>query len=125
MCFDADGQHNANEIQKFFTAFQKYPEIDIFFGSRFLKKDSTTNIPFGRKIVLYAGKWFTYFLSGIKLTDSHNGFRVFRQKTLSYLRLQSDSMAYASEITEYVHTYKIPYGEVPVHILYTEYSLSK
>ena len=123
VCFDADGQHDVQEISHFFSAFQKYPQIQIFFGSRFLKKDSSKNIPFTRKMILKAGMWFTFLLSGIKLTDSHNGFRVMKTEILPKLQITADSMAYASEITEMVKKYNIAYGEIPVHIYYTSYSL--
>ena len=64
-------------------------------------------------------------MSGITLSDAHNGYRVFRPSALQKIHLTADSMAYASELIEQIAQYKISYAEVPVHILYTEYSLAK
>ena len=64
-------------------------------------------------------------MSGIRLTDTHNGYRVFRIDTLNKMTLTADSMAYASEIIEQISLKKLAYAEVSVDIIYTEYSLSK
>jgi polyprenyl-phospho-N-acetylgalactosaminyl synthase len=41
------------------------------------------------------------------------------------LRITQNGMAHASEIVSQVGSLGMRYGEVPVHILYTEYSKSK
>lgn len=123
--FDADGQHRISDYHKFQKAYETYPNIDVFFGSRFLRKDSFQNVPITRKIILKWGRIFTRLISGIKLTDAHNGYRVFKFSTLSQLHLTADSMAYASEIIEQVAQKKLSYAEVSVDIIYTDYSISK
>jgi len=123
--FDADGQHRISDYSKFKKAFKKYPHLDVVFGSRFLKKWSLQNIPFIRKYILKGGRLFTYLVSGVKLTDAHNGYRVFRNSALYKIHLTADSMAYASEITEQVSQNNLAYGEVSVDIIYTDYSLAK
>lgn len=123
--FDADGQHQIEDVEKFFKAFSKYPHLEVVFGSRFLKKGSMKHIPPFRRSVLRLGKIFTKMMSGITLSDAHNGYRVFRSETLQKIHLTADSMAYASELVEQVAQHKISYAEVPVNILYTQYSLAK
>jgi len=64
-------------------------------------------------------------LSHIKLTDAHNGYRVFRKEVLDNIHLSIDVMGYASELIDIIATKKINFLEVPVHILYTDYSIAK
>ena len=68
---------------------------------------------------------FTFFLSQIKLSDTHNWYRVFRKKLLKDIKITIDWMGHASEIIDIVATKKINFFEVPVKIEYTEYSLAK
>jgi len=123
--FDADGQHDIAEIEWFKKAITKYPYLWIVFGSRFLKDARYENMPFLRKCILKAGRVFTYMMSGAKLTDPHNGYRIIRREILDEIRLTADSMAYASELIEQIMRNKIPHAEIPVNIIYTEYSLAK
>jgi len=124
VCFDADWQHSLEDLKKFEEVLDKNKDIDIVFGSRF-KKWSNTNIPLSRKITLKLAILFTFFLSKIKLSDVHNGFRVFRRKILNDLKITIDWMGHASEIIDIIAKKKIKFMEVPVDIKYTEYSLTK
>lgn len=123
--FDADGQHNIKDLEKFKLAFVKHPELDVLFGSRFFGKNAQQNIPFLRRTTLKLGKIFTRIMSWAKLTDSHNWYRMFRISAVRKIHLTADSMAYASELIEEIMKKNIPHGEIPVNIEYTKYSLSK
>lgn len=122
--FDADGQHDLWDLQNFMKILDKDKNIEIGFWSRFLNKQ-TTRIPFIRRCVLKLWILFTFFLSYIKLTDTHNGYRVMRKWVLSKLSLSMDGMWHASEIIDFVARNNISYIEVPVDIKYTDYSLQK
>jgi hypothetical protein len=50
--FDADGQHDIADIGEFIRAFEKDPDLDIVFGSRFIRK-TQTNVPFIRRCILW------------------------------------------------------------------------
>jgi hypothetical protein len=76
-------------------------------------------------VILTLGRIFTRIISGAKLTDSHNGYRVFRMSAIEKIHLTADTMAYASELIEQIIQKKIPHGEIPVNIIYTPYSLAK
>jgi hypothetical protein len=82
-------------------------------------------MPIFRKIILILGRIFTRLISGARLTDSHNGYRVFRKTAIEKIHLTTDGMAYASELIEQIMQKKIPHGEIPVNIIYTDYSLAK
>ena len=122
--FDSDWQHCVADIQKFLKKFESDKDLWVIFGSRFLQK-SETNVPFFRKIVLFLGKIFTFLVSGIYLTDTHNWLRWFRFEALKKIHLKMDSMAYASELIDEVRKNNIKYTEVFVVIKYTDYSLQK
>lgn len=122
--FDADWQHNLVDLNKFFKKIEDDKEIGIVFGSRFIQK-TKSNVPFSRKITLYLWKLFTAFISWVYLTDAHNWYRVLTLETVKKIKLKIDSMAYASELIEEVRIKKIKFGEVPVNIIYTDYSLKK
>ena len=120
--FDSDGQHNIEDIK----TFRKYAreDIDILLWSRFLKK-SSSNIPFLRKILLKCAIIFTFFLSKIHLSDTHNGYRYIQKRALKDISITIDGMWHASEIIDTIASKNLKYKEVPVHIQYTDYSLSK
>lgn len=125
VCFDADGQHDIKDLPKFLKAFEQDKNLEVVIGSRFLSEGWAKNIPFSRKLTLLWGKIFTFLVSRINLSDAHNGYRVFRYSVLEKLSLTIDGMGYASELTEQIARNNIKYREVPVNILYSDYSLGK
>ena len=122
--FDSDGQHNIKDVEKFRQAAKNDSSVEVFLGSRFMK-ESSTNISKKKKIFLKLAILFTYFLSQIKLSDTHNGFRYMKKNSLDTIKVTIDGMGHASEIIDIIATKKMKYMEVPVQILYTEYSLAK
>ena len=63
--------------------------------------------------------------SGIKLTDSHNGFRAFSRRALEVIDCRQDGMSYASEVIDQIAERKLALKEIPVTIQYTDYSKAK
>jgi hypothetical protein len=122
--FDADGQHNIDDLPNFLTTFKADPSLDIVFGSRFVTK-TRTNVPFIRRLILIGWRIFTILLSRIRLTDAHNGYRMLTLETVKKIRLTMDSFEYASELIEEVHYRWLKYAEVPVNIIYDDYTLGK
>jgi len=122
--FDADWQHSLDNLDNFFKEFEKDKNLDIVLGSRFIEK-TNTNVPLLRKTILFWWKIFTFLLSNIYLTDSHNWYRVFKLNILDKINISMDWMEYASELVESIYKNKLKYKEVPVDIKYSEYTLSK
>lgn len=120
--FDADGQHHAEDIKKLVDPVLK-GKCDAALGSRFLRKDSNT--PPIRKILIKVGILVVWFLYGMKLTDSHNGFRALSRFAAQKIDITSDRMEHASQIVEEINKNKIKYKEIPVTITYTDYSKQK
>jgi len=122
--FDADGQHQASEIRLMLKPIIE-GECDLTLGSRFLSQDSCASIPKLRRTVLKLATLFTRLTCGLNLTDTHNGFRAFSAKAASKIHLTQNRMAHASEILSQIAKAKLAYKELPVTILYSEYSLKK
>ncbi|MBI4252983.1 glycosyltransferase family 2 protein [Candidatus Uhrbacteria bacterium] len=121
--FDADGQHHAKDIPALIAPIER-GEADVVLGSRFLQ-DSITNISNTRKVLLKLGTFFTWWMSGIRLTDAHNGMRAFSRVATERIVLTEDRFAYASELIDEIRRLKLRYVEVPVTITYTDYSRQK
>ena len=56
-----------------------------------------------RRMILWGGKIFTSLISGVTLTDAHNGYRMFRKAVIDQVHLTMDGMEYASELIDQVH----------------------
>lgn len=122
VCFDADGQHRVPDAVAMVERLRN-EHVDVLIGSRFL--GSASGMPAVRRAVLQAGRIFERVSSGMALSDAHNGLRAFTRRFASQLDLQSPDMAYASELLRAIRASGLPYGEHPVTIDYTRYSLAK
>lgn len=121
--FDADGQHDADDIPRMIEALERNA-AQAALGSRFLE-GSSTNATAARRLLLRAATVFTRATTGLKVTDAHNGLRVFNAAGAARIRIRQNRMAHASEILEQIASERIPYVECPVHIRYTDYSRAK
>jgi glycosyltransferase involved in cell wall biosynthesis len=122
--FDGDGQMKPEEIPLLCQAMDDQG-VDVILGSRFLRKDLAASIPTGRRWLLRLATGFTRLTTGLKLSDTHNGFRVFSRKAASAISIRQDGMAHASELLSQIGSRRLSYAEVPVSIAYTDYSMAK
>lgn len=120
--FDADGQMAGEEIPMMIEPLLQ-GEADIVLGSRFLGKK--TNMPFFRYLANRGGLLFTLILSGVRLSDTHNGFRALSRRAAKEMRITLDRMAHASQILDLIKTKRLRYVERPVTIRYTDATLAK
>ncbi len=120
--FDADGQHNVSEIIKLISQVSS-GKFDVALGSRFLRKETAAKVPFMRRFLLKGSVFITRCFYGIKLTDTHNGFRALSRTAAQKIKITSNTMEHASEIIEEISKNKLRYIEVPVTIKYSRYSL--
>jgi glycosyltransferase involved in cell wall biosynthesis len=122
--FDGDGQMKADEIPLLCQALDE-KGVDLVLGSRFLLPEKSTAIPPGRRLLLRLATIFTRATTGLRVSDTHNGFRVLSRRAASAIRIRQDGMAHASEILSQIGSRRLSYAEVPVSIAYTDYSLAK
>ncbi|MCQ2402780.1 MAG: glycosyltransferase family 2 protein [Lentisphaeria bacterium] len=122
--FDADGQHDAAVIPRALEMLSA-GQAEVVLGSRFLREEDWLAIPAGRRRLLRCARWVNGVLTGMWLTDAHNGFRVLSRKALEAICLKEDRMAHASEILSQIRRAGLRWKEIPTHIAYTEYSVGK
>lgn len=121
--FDADGQHRLEDVATMLATIES-KGTDFVLGSRFLGTEAV-GMTKSKHTVLKAAIAFSNATSGVKLTDTHNGLRVFTKRVADEIRITMPDMAHASEILEIIRTRGYTYTEVPVEIVYTDYSRGK
>lgn len=122
--FDADGQHRAADLEAMLAACEK-GENDVALGTRFGAGGSALNITWRKNLALRIAIWLTRVMTGLKVTDTHNGLRVFSRCAAEQIRITQNGMAHASEVLSQIAAKQLNYIEVPVTITYTDYSLKK
>ena len=120
--FDADGQHSISDL---LAMYQKISSegFDVILGSRFL--GNAVNISPFRIFFLKAAAAYTGLISGMWLTDAHNGLRIFSARAARKINIQQNRMSHASEIVDLISENRLSYVEHPVTITYTDYSKQK
>jgi glycosyltransferase involved in cell wall biosynthesis len=120
--FDADGQHQVEDAVGMLAKLRA-EGLDVVIGSRFL--DSRTELPGLKKVILPLARAYTRLTTGMRLTDAHNGMRVFDSRFLGKIRIRQNRMAHASELVDQISSLHAKWGEYPTRILYSEYSRAK
>ena len=112
--FDADGQHQLDDVAHLLQVAEE-TGVDVVMGSRFLGAEPVAMPPV-KRAVLRAAITFSNALTGLRLTDTHNGLRVLSRRLANELQITMPDMAHASEIIEIVATKGYTYQEAPVTI---------
>lgn len=120
--FDADGQHDPRDISKILNPLIAN-RVDVVIGSR--AKEGWREIPTDRKIILTMSNLLTWWLFGLRTTDSLSGLRAFNRKAIESLQLRTDQMEVSNEFFSEIRRKKLRLAEVPIRVIYTEYSRSK
>jgi len=122
--FDADGQHRVEDIAVLSEPIRK-GEADVVLGSRFLRKEDRLAVPRSKRLLLRGAVLVNGLMTGIWLSDAHNGFRALNRKAIEKIHLKESGYAHASEILSQIRQHKLRYVERPTSIIYSEYSKSK
>jgi glycosyltransferase involved in cell wall biosynthesis len=122
--FDADGQHDCGQIEHLIAPIVA-GQADVVFGSRFLRSQDRAQVPWKKRILLRGGILISWAMTGMLLSDTHNGFRALSRRALERVRLQENGFAHATEIMQRVREAGMRYLEVPITITYSEYSQQK
>jgi glycosyltransferase involved in cell wall biosynthesis len=120
--FDADGQHTPDSLGSMAETMQR-TGADVVLGSRWL--GAAESMPPFRRLVLKLALVFTRFHSGLNITDTHNGLRLFTAAAAELIRITQPRMAHASELLDQIGALGVKYAETPVTVRYTNYSLRK
>jgi glycosyltransferase involved in cell wall biosynthesis len=126
--FDSDRQHKVEEIQLLLEPITT-GNFDVALGTRFSKNTNQNRningMPFSKFLTLKVGVFFTRLTTRLNITDTHNGFRGFSIEALRKIHVTQNRMAHGSEILMQIAKNKFSYCEVPVSVVYTEYSKKK
>jgi polyprenyl-phospho-N-acetylgalactosaminyl synthase len=122
--FDADGQHDCAQIADLIAPVLR-GDADVVFGSRFLRAGDVGRVPLAKRVVLRGGVLVSWLMTGVRLSDAHNGFRALSRRALERIELKEDGFAHATEILQRVREAKLRWMEAPVTISYTDYSKKK
>lgn len=111
---DSDGQHYADDIPLFLHAIEQYPD-SLLIGARNLASD---NMPgkntFANK---FSNFWFT-LETGIKLTDTQSGYRLYPLHKLKGISLFTTKYEYELEIIVQAAWRNIRVANVPIKVYY-------
>jgi glycosyltransferase involved in cell wall biosynthesis len=120
--FDSDGQHRLEDAKRMLERLW-LGDVDVVLGSRFI--GTGTNFSFSKKMVLKMAVMFENLTSGVRLTDAHNGLRAMSRSAAKKIRITQNRMAHASEIVAEIGRNQLRYIELPVTVVYTDYSRAK
>ncbi len=121
--FDADGQHSLKDVEKMLAYIRNHKKIDIVLGSRFRGK--AVDMVRLKKVILKLAVLFSNITTGIKLTDTHNGLRVFNRQFAEKLNITLPDMSHASEVIQRISDEKFRFAELPTTVTYTDYTIAK
>ncbi|MCB0358352.1 MAG: glycosyltransferase family 2 protein [Bdellovibrionales bacterium] len=122
--FDADGQHAASDIPGIVATLHE-ANVDVVLGSRFAQGGRAINIPLRKKILLKVATFLSRALTGLPISDTHNGFRALSAHAAEQIRISQNGMAHASQFLSEIRRNRLSVCEYPVTITYTNYSLQK
>jgi len=118
---DADGQHRQEDAMALAGAVAA--GADVVFGDRF---GGASNVPLARAALLFFARLFERVLTGLSVSDAHNGLRAFSRRGLEAIPIRQNRMAHATEIKQRVSEARsLVVVEVPVSVHYSEESLKK
>src|SRR3989344_9351249 len=116
---DADGQHRASDVPRLLEALRER-NADMVIGARVFR-----SAPAFRRIYNFIANLVSYFLLGVRVSDTQSGLRAFRAELLKKMRILGDRMEISSELVGEARRLGAKIIEIPIEPIYTSYSLSK
>jgi len=117
---DADEQHDPKDMPALLAALAT--GVDVVFANRF---GQCNNIPPIRRVFNGIGNIVTLAATGMWISDSQCGYKAFGPKAVQELKLRMNGFEFCTEIVRETVQRKWTYTQVPVKVLYSEYTLAK
>ncbi|MDO8513864.1 MAG: glycosyltransferase family 2 protein [bacterium] len=118
---DADGQHRVKDIQHLIKPILSDSK-DVVIGSRMKNHN-------GMPFVKVFGNWtmnvITFIVFRKWTSDSQSGMKAFSKSALKKMKLHSVGYEICSEIVGEIRRNKLAFTEVPIEVVYTDYSRAK
>jgi glycosyltransferase involved in cell wall biosynthesis len=118
---DADGQHDPRDIPSLLKPVQD-GSADIVFANRFGQRN---RIPFIRRLFNGIGNFVTFAATGRWVRDSQCGFKVLGPRALKDVVLRMSGFEFCTEIVRESVQHRWRVAEVPIKVIYSEYTLAK
>ncbi len=118
---DADEQHDPCDIPSLLQPILG-ATADIVFANRFGQKN---RIPFIRRFFNAVGNLVTFATTGKWVNDSQCGFKVFGPRAVSEVSLRMSGYEFCTELVREAVQHKWRIAEVPIKVLYSQYTLAK
>lgn len=113
---DSDGQHYPDDIPVFVEALKK-DKHTLFIGSRNMEHDSVPKgSSFGNK---FSNFWF-WAETGIKLTDTQSGFRLYPLNPISKIKFYTNKFEFEIEVIVKAAWKGVEVKNIPIKVLYDE-----
>jgi polyprenyl-phospho-N-acetylgalactosaminyl synthase len=124
---DADEQHDASDIPALLEPIRR-DTVDVVFANRFgaaAPGRPKNNIPFIRRVFNGLGNIVTLLATGTWVSDSQCGYKAFGPKAVAQLNLRMSGFEFCTEIVREAVHHKWRIAQVPVKVIYSEYTLAK
>ena len=113
---DSDGQHYPENIETFIIEIEKSPG-SLLIGDRNMAQDGIPKkSSFGNN---FSNFWYT-FETGVKLTDTQSGYRLYPLKKLANLNYFTNKFEFEIEVIVRASWKGITVKNVPIQVLYDE-----
>lgn len=113
---DSDGQHYPDDIAMFLTEIEKSPN-SLLIGDRNMDQEGIPKkSSFGNN---FSNFWYT-FETGVKLTDTQSGYRLYPLKELANLTYFTNKFEFEIEVIVRASWKGIQVKNVPIKVLYDE-----
>mgnify|MGYP003716673511 CR=1 FL=1 len=118
---DADGQHLPEEIPAVVEPLKK-GLADVVVGCRSIKRE---DMPLVRRMGNTFANLWTWLLLGVAVSDTQSGYRGYTRRAAEKLPFDARGYEFCSQSLWEAHRLGLRIQEVPITVVYTEYSQSK
>ncbi len=121
---DADGQHQASDVARVFERLSR-GDVDLVLGSRMFPGPERRQMPRHRVALNKLGNLLTWMLFGVWVTDSQSGLRGLTRAAADVIDLRTNGFESLSEFVYEIRRHGWRFDEIPIAVIYSDYSLSK
>lgn len=118
---DADEQHDPCDIPSLLQPILG-GSADMVFANRFGRRN---HIPLIRRIFNAIGNFVTLLVTGRWVNDSQCGFKAFGPRAVKEARIRMNGYEFCTELVREAVHHRWRTAEVPIKVLYSEYTLAK
>jgi dolichol-phosphate mannosyltransferase len=112
LMYPADDDYNAGILDGMVAKGKS--GCDIVCASRFMPGGSMVGCPWLKALLVRAAAFTLYHFAGVPTRDASNGFRLFSQRVVKTIRVESDQgFCYSIELLVKAHRFGWSIGEVP------------